>query len=104
MIGGNGGSKHFLYTLTRAPLSADNPIPAPSSTHPPGPVQGSNTLGKLEILWRTVLGEAGRLQTQQILGNVSALPAPPSLTPGGPQQGGVGRGGVGSRVQGRRLS
>ena len=30
----------------------------------------SNSLGKLEIMWRTVLGEPGRLQTQQILGNV----------------------------------
>jgi len=30
---------------------------------------GSNTLGKLEIMWRTTLGEAGLLQTHQILGN-----------------------------------
>lgn len=35
-------------------------------------VEGSNVLGKLQITWRTNLGEPGRLQTQQILGNVSA--------------------------------
>ncbi|KAM7506092.1 hypothetical protein LguiB_004996 [Lonicera macranthoides] len=32
-------------------------------------VEGSNVLGKLQITWRTNLGEPGRLQTQQILGN-----------------------------------
>ncbi|XP_059438556.1 uncharacterized protein LOC132171290 isoform X1 [Corylus avellana] len=31
-------------------------------------VEGSNILGKLQITWRTNLGEPGRLQTQQILG------------------------------------
>jgi hypothetical protein len=35
-------------------------------------VEGSNILGKLQITWRTNLGEPGRLQTQQILGTVSA--------------------------------
>lgn len=39
----------------------------------PVKVQGSNGLGKLQITWRTNLGEPGRLQTQQILGTVSAL-------------------------------
>ena len=34
-------------------------------------VEGSNILGKLQITWRTNLGEPGRLQTQQILGSVS---------------------------------
>jgi hypothetical protein len=56
----NGGTRHFLYQfrkLTGAPVS--------------GKANGSNTLGKLEIMWRTTLGEPGRLQTQQILGNVS---------------------------------
>lgn len=56
----NGGTRHFLYQfrkLTGAPVS--------SKAH------GSNTLGKLEIMWRTTLGEPGRLQTQQILGNPS---------------------------------
>lgn len=36
-------------------------------------VENSNTLGKLDITWRTTLGEPGRLQTQQILGSVSAV-------------------------------
>lgn len=34
-------------------------------------VEGTNILGKLQITWRTNLGEPGRLQTQQILGTVS---------------------------------
>lgn len=37
----------------------------------PTKVEGSNVLGKLQITWRTNLGEPGRLQTQQIIGNVS---------------------------------
>lgn len=56
----NGGIRHFLYQLRRSKID-------PASAK----VDGRNTLGKLEILWRTTLGEAGRLQTQQILGNVS---------------------------------
>jgi len=36
-------------------------------------VEGSNVLGKLQITWRTNLGEPGRLQTQQILGTVSVV-------------------------------
>lgn len=37
----------------------------------PSKGEGNNVLGKLQITWRTNLGEPGRLQTQQIIGNVS---------------------------------
>lgn len=59
VVKANGGTRHFLYQLHR-----------PSGA-PVAKAEGSNTLGKLEIMWRTTLGEPGRLQTQQILGNVS---------------------------------
>lgn len=36
-------------------------------------IGGSNNLGKLQITWRSNLGEPGRLQTQQILGSVSTM-------------------------------
>lgn len=55
----SGGARHFLYRLRRA-------APSPGGGAGGG---GGNALGKLEILWRTTLGETGRLQTQQILGN-----------------------------------
>ncbi|KNA14315.1 hypothetical protein SOVF_108520, partial [Spinacia oleracea] len=32
-------------------------------------MEGRNILGKLQITWRTNLGESGRLQTQHILGS-----------------------------------
>lgn len=60
VVKANGGIRHFLYQLTR-----------PSGAPTVAKAEGSNTLGKLEIMWRTTLGEPGRLQTQQILGNVS---------------------------------
>jgi hypothetical protein len=53
VIRANGGVRNYLYELKQ--LSVEN----------------SNTLGKLDITWRTTLGEPGRLQTQQILGGVS---------------------------------
>lgn len=60
LIRANGGVHNYLYQLQ----------------HPQEPtgmrVENSNTLGKLDITWRTTLGEPGRLQTQQILG--SAIP------------------------------
>lgn len=60
VIKANGGTRHFLYQFHK-------PAGVPVSTK----ADGSNTLGKLEIMWRTTLGEPGRLQTQQILGNPS---------------------------------
>ncbi|CAM6096380.1 unnamed protein product [Calypogeia fissa] len=57
LVRGNGGTRHFLYELKR---------PGESGSSKTGI---SNALGKLEILWRTTLGEPGRLQTQQIMGN-----------------------------------
>ncbi|KAG0613204.1 hypothetical protein M758_6G085200 [Ceratodon purpureus] len=60
VIKANGGTRHFLYQFHK-------PAGAPVSAK----ADGSNTLGKLEIMWRTTLGEPGRLQTQQILGNPS---------------------------------
>ncbi|CAM6041022.1 unnamed protein product [Sphagnum compactum] len=58
VVKANGGIRHFLYQLKR-----------PSGASTVAKAEGSNTLGKLEIMWRTTLGEPGRLQTQQILGN-----------------------------------
>lgn len=60
VIKANGGTRHFLYQFHKP---AGPPVAAKAD--------GSNTLGKLEIMWRTTLGEPGRLQTQQILGNPS---------------------------------
>ncbi|GJP48235.1 hypothetical protein CLOM_g7500 [Closterium sp. NIES-68] len=72
LIRANGGTRHFLYHLHRTP-----PPPAGAGGGGAGEsgggggakVEGGNTLGRLEILWRSTLGEPGRLQTQQILGN-----------------------------------
>ncbi|CAI7861327.1 unnamed protein product, partial [Closterium sp. NIES-53] len=71
LIRANGGTRHFLYHLHRTP-----PPPAAAGGGGAGEggggaakVEGGNTLGRLEILWRSTLGEPGRLQTQQILGN-----------------------------------
>eukprot|EP00249_Psilotum_nudum_P015749 c25502_g1_i4 orf=461-1648(-) len=58
LIRANGGICNYLYQL-RQPTSESASVR----------VEGSNTLGKLEITWRTTLGEPGRLQTQQILGS-----------------------------------
>ncbi|KAJ7548624.1 hypothetical protein O6H91_07G019900 [Diphasiastrum complanatum] len=55
LIGANGGARHYLFQLRR-PQTASVTL------------DGNNTLGKLELMWRTTLGEPGRLQTQQILG------------------------------------
>lgn len=58
LLKSGGGIHNFLYQLK---LSSDgSPLPK---------VEGSNVLGKLQITWRTNLGEPGRLQTQQILGS-----------------------------------
>ncbi|KDP20945.1 hypothetical protein JCGZ_21416 [Jatropha curcas] len=53
LIRSGGGIRNYLYQLR---FSSN------------GSAQ-SNVLGKLQITWRTNLGEPGRLQTQQILGN-----------------------------------
>ncbi|KAH7306725.1 hypothetical protein KP509_22G026700 [Ceratopteris richardii] len=57
LIRANGGVHNYLYQLR----------------HPQDPanmrIENSNILGKLDITWHTTLGEPGRLQTQQILGN-----------------------------------
>ena len=60
VIRANGGVRNYLYQLKQ-------------HVHEPGSMrfENSNTLGKLDITWRTTLGEPGRLQTQQILGSVS---------------------------------
>ncbi|BBN02599.1 trafficking protein particle complex subunit 13 [Marchantia polymorpha subsp. ruderalis] len=58
LVRANGGTRHFLYQLTAPP-----PDPGVAK------IPVTNALGKLELLWRTTLGEPGRLQTQQILGN-----------------------------------
>ncbi|KAH7545973.1 hypothetical protein FEM48_Zijuj01G0150900 [Ziziphus jujuba var. spinosa] len=58
LIKSGGGIHNYLYQLK-----------LPSHDSPQTKVQGSNVLGKLQITWRTNLGEPGRLQTQQILGN-----------------------------------
>ncbi|KAL3325793.1 hypothetical protein AABB24_036827 [Solanum stoloniferum] len=58
LLRSGGGIHNFLYRLK---LSSDgSQLPK---------VEGSNVLGKLQITWRTNLGEPGRLQTQQILGS-----------------------------------
>ncbi|MED6195747.1 hypothetical protein PIB30_040993 [Stylosanthes scabra] len=57
LIRSGGGIYNYLYQLKSSTGSS-----ALSK------VEGSNVLGKLQITWRTNLGEPGRLQTQQILG------------------------------------
>lgn len=60
LIRSGGGIHNYLYELKF------------SSPHTGQvKVEGSNILGKLQITWRTNLGEPGRLQTQHIVGNVS---------------------------------
>lgn len=62
LIRSGGGIYNYLYQL-KSSLSEGTQLK----------VGGSNVLGKLQITWRTNLGEPGRLQTQNILGNVSWL-------------------------------
>lgn len=62
LIRSGGGIYNYLYQL-KSSLSEGTQLK----------VEGSNVLGKLQITWRTNLGEPGRLQTQNILGNVSWL-------------------------------
>ncbi|XP_030972008.1 trafficking protein particle complex subunit 13 [Quercus lobata] len=57
LIRSGGGIHNYLYQLK---------LSSHGSTQMK--VEGSNILGKLQITWRTNLGEPGRLQTQQILG------------------------------------
>ncbi|KAG4142461.1 hypothetical protein ERO13_D06G130900v2 [Gossypium hirsutum] len=59
LIRSGGGIHNYLYQLKLA---------SPDSAQMK--VEGTNILGKLQITWRTNLGEPGRLQTQQILGTV----------------------------------
>ncbi|KAK9267801.1 hypothetical protein L1049_010237 [Liquidambar formosana] len=58
LIRSGGGIHNYLYQLR---LSSHGSAQMK--------VEGSNVLGKLQITWRTNLGEPGRLQTQQILGS-----------------------------------
>ncbi|KAK6154694.1 hypothetical protein DH2020_008942 [Rehmannia glutinosa] len=58
LIRSGGGIYNYLYQLKFS--SPDNAQLK---------VEGSKILGKLQITWRTNLGEPGRLQTQHILGN-----------------------------------
>ncbi|KAF8411168.1 hypothetical protein HHK36_003711 [Tetracentron sinense] len=58
LIRSGGGIHYYLYQLR---LSSQGSAQMK--------VEGSNILGKLQITWRTNLGEPGRLQTQQILGS-----------------------------------
>ncbi|KAL1834198.1 hypothetical protein ACET3Z_003849 [Daucus carota] len=58
LIRSGGGIHNYLYQLKMV-----------SHGTPRMSVEGSNILGKLQITWRTNLGEPGRLQTQQILGS-----------------------------------
>lgn len=60
LIRSGGGIHNYLYQLKLSSQDSAQTI-----------VEGSNILGKLQITWRTNLGEPGRLQTQQILGTVS---------------------------------
>lgn len=63
LIRSGGGIHNYLYQLRSS-----------SQVTAQVKVEGSNVLGKLQITWRTNLGEPGRLQTQHILGNVSFSP------------------------------
>ncbi|XP_059659214.1 uncharacterized protein LOC132306009 [Cornus florida] len=58
LIKSGGGIHNYLYQLKLSSLGSAQMK-----------VEGSNILGKLQITWRTNLGEPGRLQTQQILGS-----------------------------------
>ncbi|KAK3005377.1 hypothetical protein RJ639_016781 [Escallonia herrerae] len=58
LIRSGGGIHNYLYQLKTSALESAQMK-----------VEGSNILGKLQITWRTNLGEPGRLQTQQILGS-----------------------------------
>ncbi|KAJ0797849.1 putative trafficking protein particle complex subunit 13 [Helianthus annuus] len=55
LIRAGGGIYNYLYALKMSSA--------------PTKGEGSNILGKLQITWRTNLGEPGRLQTQHITGN-----------------------------------
>ncbi|KAK8916647.1 hypothetical protein KSP39_PZI022887 [Platanthera zijinensis] len=57
LIRAGGGIFNYLYQLTQTSQESGQVK-----------VGGSNILGKLQITWRTNLGEPGRLQTQQIIG------------------------------------
>ncbi|KAL8259427.1 hypothetical protein R6Q59_027380 [Mikania micrantha] len=59
LIKSGGGIHNYLYQL-KSLLDGSAPMK----------FEGSNVLGKLQITWRTNLGEPGRLQTQQIVGNL----------------------------------
>lgn len=61
LIRAGGGIFNYLYQLKQSSREEGGQIK----------VGGSNILGKLQITWRTNLGEPGRLQTQQIIGTVS---------------------------------
>lgn len=76
IIRSGGGVHNFLYRLRLSPEGSHLLK-----------VEGSNVLGKLQITWRTNLGEPGRLQTQNILGSpivhkdieLGALEVPPVI-------------------------
>ncbi|TYG97307.1 hypothetical protein ES288_A10G028400v1 [Gossypium darwinii] len=61
LVRSGGGIHNYLYQMK---------ISSPGSEQVKA--KRSSILGKLQISWRTNLGEPGRLQTQQILGNPSS--------------------------------
>ena len=63
----SGGSAHFLFEL-RPEDSGDNTAATTS-----GAGDAGEPLGKLEIEWRGPMGEAGRLQTQQIMATAARI-------------------------------
>ncbi|XP_046629447.1 trafficking protein particle complex subunit 13 [Neodiprion virginianus] len=52
----SGSSRQYLYCLT----------PQPSLTKDPKMMHNATNIGKLDIVWRSNLGERGRLQTSQL--------------------------------------
>ncbi|KAI3800385.1 hypothetical protein L1987_28475 [Smallanthus sonchifolius] len=67
LIRAGGGIYNYLYALKMSSA--------------PTKGEGSNVLGKLQITWRANLGEPGRLQTQQIVGNVNDAADPSTPKP-----------------------
>ena len=78
-------TRQYLYYLKPNKIAGTAEASGTSSTQtvqPPPP----NTIGKLDIVWRTNLGDKGRLQTSQFVRSVSCM----GCTVGKP----VSRGGV----------
>ncbi|GBG58896.1 hypothetical protein CBR_g24248 [Chara braunii] len=60
VVESNGGERNYLYHLRRVQSAAGSSA------------ESANTLGKLEMMWKTTLGEPGHLQTQPIMSNTGA--------------------------------